>query len=95
MTTPTTAPATVGLRELNQRTSAVLTLVKDGASVVVTDRGQPIARIVPFTASPYEQLLAEGEYLHPQTDRLHAPPPAAPGAHSTGEVLDELRSERL
>lgn len=82
------------MRELNQRTSAVLQRVREGASVVITDRGVPVARVVPFRPSPYEQLVAEGEYVPATTDELHVPPPSQPGTRASAEVLDELRSER-
>lgn len=38
---------TVGLRELQARLSAFLRLVKEGETVTLTERGQPVARMVP------------------------------------------------
>ncbi len=41
----------VGIRELKAQLSAYLRQVKRGATVVITDRGQPIGRIVPLRPS--------------------------------------------
>jgi prevent-host-death family protein len=40
---------TVGLFEAKSRFSALILEVEGGASVVVTKKGKPVARIVPFT----------------------------------------------
>ena len=37
----------VGIRELRQNLSALLDMVKRGSEIVVTDRGRPVARLVP------------------------------------------------
>ncbi|HET8662407.1 MAG TPA: type II toxin-antitoxin system prevent-host-death family antitoxin [Micromonosporaceae bacterium] len=39
---------TVGIRDLSHRTSQVLSRVKAGERLVITDRGEPIAVMVPF-----------------------------------------------
>ena len=41
----------VGIRELKARLSAYMWLVKAGATVVITERGKPVARIVPLSPS--------------------------------------------
>ncbi|MCB7136113.1 type II toxin-antitoxin system Phd/YefM family antitoxin [Cellulosimicrobium marinum] len=84
---------TVGVRDLNQRTSAVLRMVREGTPVVVTDHGHPVARIVPITSSPYERLVAEGEYVPATASALVAPPAEAQG-RPTADVLAELRGDR-
>lgn len=38
---------TAGIREARQRLSAILDEVRKGREVVITDRGRPVARIVP------------------------------------------------
>lgn len=51
--------ATVGIRELKNRLSEFLRRVADGERVTVTDRGRPVAVIVPPEESlEDEQLLA-------------------------------------
>jgi prevent-host-death family protein len=37
----------VGIREVRQNLSALLEAVKRGREIVVTDRGRPVARLVP------------------------------------------------
>ncbi len=37
----------VGVRELRQRASELLRLVEHGETIEITDRGRPVARIVP------------------------------------------------
>jgi prevent-host-death family protein len=39
---------TVGVRDLSHHTSQVLSRVKAGERLVVTDRGEPIAVVMPF-----------------------------------------------
>lgn len=48
----------VGIRELKSRLSQYLRDVKAGATVVVTERGSPVARLVPEAVSPEKRLQA-------------------------------------
>ena len=41
----------VGIRDLKARLSAYMQQVKAGATVVITERGRPIGRIVPLSPS--------------------------------------------
>nr|MBA3888313.1 type II toxin-antitoxin system prevent-host-death family antitoxin [Acidobacteriota bacterium] len=47
---------TVGIRELKAKLSECVRDVKGGATVIVTERGRRVARIVPETASLDERL---------------------------------------
>lgn len=53
----------VGLRELKNRLAVYVKQVRRGATILVTDRGMPVARIVPEPetqqARPLEELLRE------------------------------------
>lgn len=84
---------TIGVRELNQHTRQVLDQVRAGESVIVTDRGRPVARIVPYSTDPYEALVADGQVVAATRTVLHSPPPE--DARPTAEVLDELREDRV
>ena len=42
---------TVGIRDLKARLSSYMRQVKDGATLVITERGKPIGRIVPVRLS--------------------------------------------
>jgi prevent-host-death family protein len=46
----------VGVRELKSRLSAYLRRVRAGETVLITDRGQPVGRIVPVS-QPLEDRL--------------------------------------
>jgi prevent-host-death family protein len=48
----------VNIRELKSRLSYYLRLTKAGQSVVITDRGTPIGRIVPVAAPVEERMEA-------------------------------------
>lgn len=50
----------VGVRELRQQASRVLDLVKRGEVIVVTERGTPIAEIVPIKKSKLQILIEQG-----------------------------------
>lgn len=52
--------SSVGIRALQQTASKVVARVEAGESLTVTDRGRPVARLVPIADSPLEQLLAAG-----------------------------------
>lgn len=59
----------IGVRELRRDASQWLARVRAGETIVVTDRGRPVARLAPLTpTSGYEALLAEGR-IQPGTGR--------------------------
>ena len=66
----------VGVRELRANLSRWLEQVKAGEVIVVTERGKPIARIVPdLPRSKFDRLVAEGAITPPKrTDRRPLPP---------------------
>jgi prevent-host-death family protein len=45
-----------GIRELKTRLSAYLRQVRAGGTVIITNRGKPVGRIVPEGQSPEEHL---------------------------------------
>jgi prevent-host-death family protein len=66
----------VGIRELRDSLSSHLQSVREGQTVVVTDHGKPIARIVPFEGqSPFERLVASGLLVLPAGGRSKPAPP--------------------
>lgn len=90
----------VGVRELRQNLSRYLGQVKEGESFVVTERGREVARLSPSgpVDSPLARLVIEKGATMPRVDLLalagDSTTAAAKGPPS-GEVLDELREERL
>lgn len=64
----------IGVRELRQNASRYLARVANGETFEVTDRGRPVAHLVPVQSNHWEWLLATGQVL----------PPEEPG-----DILDE------
>lgn len=64
----------IGVRELRQNASRYLARVANGESLEVTERGRPVARLVPIATDPWEDLIRRGIVQ-----------PAADG----GDLLDE------
>jgi prevent-host-death family protein len=87
--------ASVGIRELRQNASAVIRRVAAGESVDVTDRGRPVARIVPLRAAgALSQLVAEGGATEAIGDLLDIEPlELVAGARPLSEILAEMRAD--
>jgi len=85
--------AKVTRTELNQQTARVLGRVVAGERITITDRGRPIAEIVPTAPSRWDELVASGK-LTPA--RASGPLPFEPVAHdaSTAEMIDDIRADR-
>jgi prevent-host-death family protein len=85
----------VGIRELRADLSRYLRRVRDGDEVVVTDRGTPVARLVPFereSESRFDQMVREGLIIpapHPWRGPL--PEPIEGAGPLSDIVLDDRR----
>lgn len=91
---------TVGVRELRQNLSRYLDRVKAGEPLVVTERGQAVARLVPVSTDAYSLLAARFGASVPvaRVEALAAElsrPAAAAAAGTTDALLAEGRGERL
>ena len=56
----------VGIRELRLETSKILTRVLEGEEFLVTDRGEPIAQLIPVNIDPdsyFQKLIESGEII--------------------------------
>ena len=88
----------IGVRELRQNASRYLRRVRQGEVIEVTDRGQPVARLVPIPQqTPWERLLAAGQVLAPEVEGdllVVSARPADPGARPLSEVVSDLRADR-
>ena len=84
---------TIGVRQLRQHASRYLEEVAAGESIEITDRGHPVARLVPITGDPWEDLISAGEVVKAarQMNIDDLEPAAYP--HSATETLDRLRSD--
>jgi prevent-host-death family protein len=50
----------IGVRELRQHASKYLNRVAHGETIEVTDRGRPVARLVPTPQSTWQDLVDRG-----------------------------------
>ena len=95
---------TATITEVKNGLSAVIDRVRAGETVVVTDRGIPVARIEPMTsgtdAAPRRSRLERAGLLrvarHPLPAEVLAGPRAtvATGVSAVAAVLDERRESR-
>ena len=89
---------TIGLRELNQNPSRAVARVRAGESLLVTDRGKPVLRMVPEIESPgvLSRMVAEGAVTAPTDGGLpELMDDLAPEIDSvTDLLLDERARER-
>jgi prevent-host-death family protein len=64
----------IGVRELRQHASRYLARVATGETIEVTDRGRPVALLVPTREDRWEELISSGQVV---------------AATGDGDVLDE------
>ena len=81
------------MRELRQHASRYLDEVAAGESIEITDRGRPVARLVPITSDPWEDLVSAGEVVEAARPMSmdNIKPAAYP--HSASETLERLRND--
>ena len=89
---------TIGLRELNQNPSRAVARVRAGETLLVTDRGKPLLRMVPEVEVPgvLSRMVADGTALAPAEDGMpDLIEDLAPGLDSVADLLlDERARER-
>ncbi len=97
MTEPASKTSRVGIRELRQNLSVYLRRIHHGERFEVTDRGRPVALLVPLTdkLSPLERLIAEGRATRPVGDLLDLPPPTGEPSTEVSDALIADREDRL
>lgn len=83
----------VGIRALKQNASAVVARAESGETVIVTDRGRPVAQLTAIPASRLEQLRRAGRTRAPRV-RLAELPPPEPGPSLSAELARMRDAER-
>jgi prevent-host-death family protein len=86
---------TAGIRELKQNASAVVAEVAAGEVVTITDRGRPVARLVPIRSESLVSLVESGR-ARPARRRLStlgSPPRRAAHERKLSEVVEEMRQD--
>lgn len=84
---------TVGVRALKQNASAVVAEAVAGEVITITDRGRPVAQLVPVATSRVEALVAAGRARAAKQSLADLPAPAKrrPGHPTLSAVLAEQR----
>lgn len=86
------------MRELRQHASRYLARVRRGETIEVTDRGRPVARLVPIRERSWQDLVDDGVVNLPEDPELDvlalAPIVPAPGRRLPSELLDDDRDVR-
>lgn len=86
--------STVSVRQVNQQTSLVFNRVLAGEELVVTRRGRPEARIIPFKATDaYEQMVASGQIIPAKATAQLNIEPVRVGV-DLDQFLDQERADR-
>jgi prevent-host-death family protein len=86
----------IGIRELRQHASRYLRAVEGGETIEVTDRGRPIALLVPIPAEGGLDALVESGRVAPARGdalALGEPIPPAAGAPLPSDELERLRAD--
>lgn len=81
----------VGVRELRNNLSRYLDRVREGEEVVVTDRGRPVARVLPISGErTIDRLIREGKVTPAKTRERSRPRPVK----TAGTVSDLIAEQR-
>ena len=84
----------IGIRELREGLSRALRRVMNGETLEVTDRGRPVARIVPIASvAKLQRLIATGKLYPPQARGIRPAPVDLPSRMTSEEAIDALRGE--
>lgn len=83
-----------GVRDLKINASAVLALVKRGETVEITERGTPVALLVPLPEkTEFQRWIDAGLITQPVGDIAAAAPLDGPVSTSLSEALHGLRDD--
>lgn len=85
--------AEVGIRALKQNASAVVAEAAAGETVIITDRGRPVAQMTPIPTSRLRELIETGR-ARPARRRIEELPPSEPGPGLTAALLAMRDEER-
>jgi prevent-host-death family protein len=86
----------IGIRELRQNASVWIAKAKAGLTIQITDRGRPVARLVPIAPAEQarDQLIADGQLIPAAAPRVPLNMADLIEGASLTSILDEQRSDR-
>jgi prevent-host-death family protein len=78
------AAVIVGIRELKTRLGTYMQRVRAGGTVIITDRGKPVGRIIPVKSSPEAQVqeLMQAGLVAWSGTKLRRRPTGTPGGRA-------------
>ena len=90
----TLEPTRIGIRELRESLSSALRRVRQGELLEVTDRGRPVARIVPVGgAGRLERLVVSGKVYPPNAPGPLPAPLDLPTRMTSEDAITILRGD--
>lgn len=97
MATTTAGTSRIGIRELRQNLSVYLRRIHRGERFEVTERGRPVALLVPLddALSPLEKLVASERARMPEGDLRDLPAPAGEPTRAASAAIIADREDRL
>ena len=84
----------VGVRALKQNASAIVARAASGESVTITDRGRPVAQMIPLGASQLVRLVESGR-ARPARRSMRDLPAPSPGPNLSAAVAASRDEERF
>ena len=84
----------LGVAEFKARLSEYLRAVKKGHELVIADRDQPIARVVPYVSALGQLVVREPLHIYRTLGDIPMPPPAKLTIDPVEVLLEDRNRER-
>lgn len=89
----------IGVREIRQDASTILARVEEGEEFIITNRGEPIARLIPIGIDDemlINEMIAHGDIVEADGNLWELPLPTfkVKGKSATQQLIDERESYR-
>lgn len=87
----------MGIRDLKQNPSKIIAKVKQGEAFTVTERGVPVAKLVPIAEDLFTELVQEGAIRLPKgrIDMRKVHPTPLPEGVDFEAVLADMRQDTI
>ena len=89
----------IGIREIRQDASIILARVEEGEEFIITNRGVPVARLLPVEVDEnalIEEMIANGDIIEAEGNLWDLPLPTLKltGKSATQQLIEERESYR-
>lgn len=87
----------MGIRDLKQNASAVVKRVKAGEVITITERGVPVAKLLPIPQDKYLELVQEGAIIPGSGyfDFDSIEPVELPDGLTAEDLIAEMREDKI